>query len=150
MEAVQKYGLKKRHLQKFMKEVNAFYTKMITGKQYTSELVNTYQKRFVRYRESLFTFLEHDGVPWHNNTAERALRHIGRQQQISMSFQGDATHDYLRLLGIKQTCRFQNKSFFRFLLSREIDIDRFEEGKPMKRSMPLNSFNSLEQEDSTT
>jgi predicted RecB family nuclease len=151
MEAVQKYGLKKRHLQKFMKEVNAFYTKMITGKQYTSELVITYQKRLVRYRESLFTFLQHDEVPWHNNTAERALRHIGRQQQISMSFQGAAaSHDYLRLLGIKQTCRFQNKSFFRFLLSREIDIDRFEERKPMKRSMPLNSFNSLEQEDSTT
>ncbi len=67
MEAVQKYGLKKRHLQKFMQHVSAFYTRTITGKQYTSELVITYQKRFVRYRDSLFTFLEHDGVPWHND-----------------------------------------------------------------------------------
>jgi len=133
MEAVQKYGLKKRHLQKFMQQVSAFYTKTITGKQYTSELVITYQKRFIRYRESLFTFLEYDGIPWHNNTAERALRHIAKQQQISMSFREVATHDYLRLLGIKQTCRFQNKSFFRFLLSREIDIDQFGEGKSMKR-----------------
>ena len=98
------------------------------GKQYTSELVITYQKRFVRYRENLFTFLEYDGIPWHNNTAERALRHIARQQSISMSFGEASTHEFLRLLGIKQTCRFQNKSFFRFLLSQEIDIDQFRGG----------------------
>ncbi len=147
MEAVQKYGLKKRHLQKFMQHVNTFYTRIITGKQYTSELVIKYQKRFARYRESLFTFLEYDGIPWHNNTAERALRHIAKQQQISMNFHEAATHEYLRLLGIRQTCRFQNKSFFRFLLSREKDIDQFEKGKPMRRVMPLPSFNTLEQED---
>ena len=135
MEAVHKYGLKKRHLQKFMKQVDAFYTRTIMGKQYRSELVITYQKRFVCYRDSLFTFLEYDGIPWNNNTAERALRHIGRQQQISMSFREAATHEYLRLLGIRQTCRFQNKSFFQFLLSREIDIDQFEESRPLKRSM---------------
>ena len=125
MEAVQKYGLKKRHLQKFMKRVSAFYVRTITGKRYTSELVIKYQKRFIRYRDSLFTFLQHDGIPWHNNTAERALRHIAKQQQISMNFHEAATHEYLRLLGIKQTCRFQNKSFFQFLLSRERDIDQF-------------------------
>jgi predicted RecB family nuclease len=137
MGTVQKYGLKKRHLRKFMQHVNAFYTKVITGKQYTSELVITYQKRFVRYRESLFTFLEYDGIPWHNNTAERALRHIAKQQQISMNFHEATTHQYLRLLGIRQTCRFQNKSFFQFLLSREIDIDLFEESHRLNRSMPV-------------
>lgn len=129
MEAVQKYGLKKRHLSKFRQQVSAFYTQTITGKQYTSELVVTYQKRFVRYRDSLFTFLEYDGIPWHNNTAERALRHIVKQQQISMNFHEATTHQYLRLLGIKQTCRFRNKSFFQFLLSREVDIDQFKNGK---------------------
>jgi len=147
MEAVQQYGLKKRHLQKYIKHVSAFYTRTITGKCYTSELVIKYQKRFVRYRDSLFTFLEYDGIPWHNNTAERALRHIAKQQQISMNFHEATTHEYLRLLGIRQTCRFQNTSFFRFLLSRERDIDQFKEGKPIRRAMPLASFNSLEQED---
>lgn len=147
MEAVQQYGLKKRHLQKFMQHVSTFYTRIITEKQYTSELVIKYQKRFARYRESLFTFLEYDGIPWHNNTAERALRHIAKQQQISMNFHEAATHEYLRLLGIRQTCRFQNKSFFRFLYSREKDIDQFEEGKPLRRAMPLVSFDSLEQKE---
>ncbi|MEO6887821.1 MAG: IS66 family transposase, partial [Ktedonobacteraceae bacterium] len=137
MEAVQKYGLKKRHLQKFKQQVNVFYDRVITEKHYTSELIIPYQKRFVRYRESLFTFIEHDGIPWHNNTAERALRHIGRQQVISMSFREVSMHEYLRLLSIRQTCRFQEKSFFQFLLSREKDIDQFKKSRSIKRSIPL-------------
>ena len=66
-----------------------------------------------------------------------------------MNFHEAATHEYLRLLGMKQTCRFQNKSFFRFLLSREQDIDQFEEGKPMRKVMPLPLLNSLKQEDTS-
>jgi hypothetical protein len=38
---------------------------------------------------------------------------------------------YLRLLGIAQTCRFQRKSFLAFLLSGEKDIDWF-----MERRLP--------------
>lgn len=124
MEAVQKYGLKKRHLHKFMKQVNQFYKKAIIDKDYKSELVNKYQKRFVKYKDSLFTFLQYDGIPWHNNTAERALRHLTKQQQISLFFGEQVTPDYLRLLGIRQTLKFQGKSFFRFLFSKEKDIDK--------------------------
>jgi len=122
MEAVQKYGLKKRHLNRFMKQVDQFYLNAISDKEYKSELTNKYQKRFIKYRDSLFTFLQHDGIPWHNNTAERALRHLTKQQQISLVFHENVTHDYLRLLGIRQTLKFQGKSFFRFLFSNETDI----------------------------
>jgi len=124
MEAVQKYGLKKRHLHKYMKQVNRFYKKTIVDKDYKSELANKYQKRFVKYKDSLFTFLQYDGIPWHNNTAERALRHLNKQQQISLFFHEQVTHDYLRLLGIRQTLKFRGKSFFRFLFSNETDIDK--------------------------
>jgi hypothetical protein len=124
MEAVQKYGLKKRHLHKFMKHVDQFYQKIIVDKDYKSELVNKYQKRFIKYKDSLFTFLQYDGIPWHNNTAERALRHLTKQQQISLVFHEQVTHDYLRLLGIRQTLNFQGKSFYRFLFSNETDIDK--------------------------
>ena len=34
-------------------------------------------------------------------------------------------NDYLLLLGIQQTCRFQGKSFFKFLFSGEKDTDKF-------------------------
>lgn len=129
MQAVQKYGLRKRHLQNFRKPVDHFYNKVIVDKHYTSECVLTYQKRFIRYRESLFTFLEHDGIPWHNNTAENAIRHLAIQRDISRSFYESGARSYLVLLGIRQTCRSQGKSFFKFLFSGETDLDKFEAHK---------------------
>jgi hypothetical protein len=77
-ETIQVHGLRKRNLSKFKKHIDIFYTKMIMNKHYKSDTTIKYQKRFIRYRESLFTFLEHDGLPWHNNTAETALRHLTR------------------------------------------------------------------------
>ena len=124
MEAVQKYGLKKWHLHKFMRQVDQFYERAITDKDFKSELASKYQKRFIKYRDNLFTFLQYDGIPWHNNTAERALRHVAIQQQVSRVFFEQVTPDYLRLLSIRQTLRFQGKSFFRFLFSEEKDIDK--------------------------
>ena len=79
-------------------------------------------------------FLLHDGIPWNNNTAERAIRHLAIQRKISGSFYESVTHQYLRLLGISQTCRFQDKSFLRFLLSGEKDIDKFKERRRPKSS----------------
>jgi predicted RecB family nuclease len=126
MEAVQRYGLKKRHLHKFMKQVNDFYTRVITDKQYKSDLVCTYQKRFVRYRDSLFTFLEQDDIPWNNNAAERAIRPFAIQRDVSKSpFHASVLRPYLVMLGIRQTCRFQNKSFFKFLFSGEVELENF-------------------------
>jgi predicted RecB family nuclease len=130
MEAVQKYGLKRRNLAKFEQQVELFYRRVIIDKKYKSDLVLTYQKRFVRYQNSLFTFLTEDGIPWHNNTAERAIRPFAIQRDISKSpLHDSATHDYLTLLGIRQTCRFQGKSFFKFLFSGETDLNNFESRK---------------------
>ena len=130
MESVQKYGLKSRYLNKFTKQVDVFYKNVIVDKRYKSDLVLTYQKRFLRYKNGLFTFLTEDDVPWHNNTAERALRPFAIQRDISKSpFNDSATRDYLTLLSIRQTCRFQGKSFFKFLFSRETDLETFEARK---------------------
>lgn len=126
---IERYGLKARFLKKHVKSVDRFYKQSIDGIQYQCEIVEKYQKRFTRYRESLFRFLIDDGTPWNNNTAERALRHIAVQRKISGSFSKRGATDYLRLLGIAQTCRFQEKSFFKFLLSEERDVDKFRERK---------------------
>lgn len=125
MEAIQKYGLKKRNLGKFRQNVAQFYRNVIYKNQYYSELTQKYQKRFARYENSLFTFLEHDNVPWHNNMAERALRHIAKQRVVSGFFHQEMTHHYLVLLSIHQTCRFQGKSFYKFLLTGDTDINQF-------------------------
>ena len=97
----------------------------IIGREYTSEPVRTFQKRFDRYRESLFTFLTQDGIPWENNMAERAIRQLAVQRKISGSFFKRVAPQYLLLLAISQTCRFQDKSFLKFMLSKETDLASF-------------------------
>lgn len=133
-EVEKKYGLKKWHLSKFRKSVDRFYQDNIDKEPSSCELVIKYQKRFQRYRDSLFTFLELDGIPWHNNTAENALRHLAVQRKISGTFFKKVAPQYLLLLGIAQTCRFQDKSLLKFFLSEEIDIDKFKAVKHIQIS----------------
>jgi predicted RecB family nuclease len=146
LEAADKYGLKKRHLGKFVKRVDRFYQRVITDRTYRSELTRTYQKRFKRYRQSLFTFLEHDGIPWNNNMAERAIRHLAIQRKISGAFFASVVPQYLRLLGLAQTCRFQGKSLLKFLLSGEKDIDAFKAAKRVRSSLAVATPTSVQEE----
>jgi hypothetical protein len=136
-EAVETYGLKRRHLHKFHPSVERFYRQHIVGIPYTSDTTIKFQKRFQRYRETLFTFLQEDGIPWQNNTAERALRHIAVQRKISGAFFEQSTHHFLLLLGLAQMCQFQHKSFLKFLLSKQHDIDGFTSPKRVQISRPV-------------
>ncbi|MEB3121809.1 MAG: IS66 family transposase [Snowella sp.] len=128
LQTAEEHGLKSKKLSKFNSSVEKFYEDTI-NKNYKSELTLKYQKRLLRYRESLFTFLNEDNIPWNNNTGERALRHLAVQRKISGTFFESMMPHYLLLLGIMQTCRFQNKSFLQFLLSKEKDIDKFKKRK---------------------
>ena len=135
LEAAQKYGLKTRHLGKFRKLVDRFYQTTIVGRTYRSERTRTYQKRLQRYRQNLFTFLEYDGIPWNNNMAERAIRHLAVQRKISGTFYASVAPQYLLLLGLAQTCRFQGKSVLKFLLSGEKDVDGFKSARRVRSSI---------------
>jgi len=126
---VEKYGLKTRNLRKHKRVVKQFYARCVDNHICECTIVAKYQKRFIRYRDSLFLFLEEDAIPWNNNTAERAIRHLAVQRKISGSFYRELTGKYLRLLGIGQTCRFQEKSFLRFLTSDKKDVDLYHERK---------------------
>jgi hypothetical protein len=131
-EAIEKYGLKNRNLNKFNKLVEKFYAHHVTELQYKSDLTRKYQKRFIRYKESLFVFLKYDGIPWNNNMAERTLRHLAVQRKISGSFFSNSMKKYLILLGIAQTCRLKNKPLLEFLMSGEKNIDLFKGKKNIK------------------
>lgn len=124
-EDIERFGLKARHLRKHKRVVQRFYERVILVDASRNETTATYQKRFIRYRDSLFRFLDADGIPWNNNAAERSLRHLAIQRKISGSFFAAGAERYLRLLGISQTCRFQNKSFLHFLLSGSHDVDEY-------------------------
>lgn len=129
LETYYKHGLKQYFFKKHIKCVENFYTKLIDGIKYNSELCLTYQKRFKRYRVSLFTFLRNDNICWHNNIAENRIRHICVQRKISGSFGSNQFPHYLRLLGIMHTCKQQSKSFLGFLLSHEKDVDNYKDRK---------------------
>ena len=145
--AEQRYGLKKRHLSKFKRSIERFYQVNIDVAPSNCEVVAKYQKRFARYRDSLFVFLESDGIPWHNNTAENAIRHLAVQRKISGTFFKKAVPQYLLLLGVAQTCRFQGKSVLRFFLSEELDIDAFKAGRRITRSYLIDQHENAEEED---
>lgn len=125
IQATDQFGLKTHFLAKYQKTIDKFYKLHIDNKVYKSEPCNLYQKRFKRYRNSLFTFIKHNETNWHNNPAENGLRHICVQRKISGSFGGNQFPYYLRMVGILQTCKLQNKSFFKFLLSKENDVNSF-------------------------
>jgi predicted RecB family nuclease len=145
--AVQQHGLKARHLVKFMPGVDEFYRQHITGRPYKFEVTQKYQKRFERYRDSLFTFLGQDGIPWNNNTAERGIRHLAIQRKISRTFYKKTIPDYLVLLSISQTCRFQDKSFLKFMISEELDVDAFKSGKRLRISKPVGKPHPMGRDD---
>jgi hypothetical protein len=136
-ETVDRHGLKSRNLRKFHKDVEEFYKRSINGKEYEFEATVKYQKRFERYKESLFTFMDRDSVPWNNNMAERAIRHLAIQRKISGTFYKRFAPQYLVLLGVAQTCRFQTKSFLKFLISKETDIKLFKATRHIRRSVAI-------------
>jgi predicted RecB family nuclease len=122
---IDRYGLKKYHLHKHKKDVDTFYAAG-SATAYQSEISRHYHRRFLKNRDKLFTFLDHDGVPWNNNNAENAIkRFVSRRKLLGACLSEDGLRQYLLLLSIYQTLRYRGLSFWRFLLSGETDIAAF-------------------------
>ena len=99
---------------------------MVDSADYRSEAAGKYQKRIQKYRASLFTFLDHDGVPWNNNNAENAIKRFASRRKImGASYVEHGIQDYLLFLSIYQTCRLKGVSFLKFLRSGLLDLDAF-------------------------
>jgi predicted RecB family nuclease len=125
IEAIDRYGLVKRHLAKFISEADR-YRKWAAGKCFASETAQRYQNRIGKYGDRLFTFLSHDGVPWNNNLAENAVKMIvSRRRTLDGLMSKDGIKNYLIFLSIYQTLRRKGGSFLRFLLSGKTDLFEF-------------------------
>jgi hypothetical protein len=130
IDTIDTFGLTQRHLNKHKDDVARFF-RFLGAQTYQSELARKYQKRLNKYRDKLFVFLDHDGVPWNNNNAENAIKlFASRRRILGTSSTGKGLGDYLVFLSIYQTCRRKNLSFLRFLLSGELDLDVFANGTP--------------------
>src|SRR5207247_6932007 len=109
-------------------DVTRFFAAISTQK-FQSEIAQKYQRRFVKYEEKLFTFLNYDGVPWNNNNAEHAVKCFARYRRFADGrFTESSLQDYLVVLSIYQTCEYRGVSFLRFLLSEKDRTGRFGSG----------------------
>jgi predicted RecB family nuclease len=125
LETVDKYGLKKRNLSKHRREVQNYFSKLnIT--EFETEITSSYQRRLLKNKEKLFTFMEYDGIPWNNNNAENAIKSFAYYRQVSKNqLREKGMSDYLVWLSILQTCKYRGINFFEFLKSGETSISEF-------------------------
>lgn len=129
MATVDRYGLKKRYLNKHKKDVKRYFT-IVLRENYKSEVALKYQKRLQKNSEKLFSFLNYDGVPWNNNNAEHAIKHFADYRRtVAGQTREFGLKNYLMLLSIYQTCRYKGMSFLKFLLTKEKVIDNYNIGK---------------------
>ncbi|MBM4146959.1 MAG: IS66 family transposase [Nitrospira sp.] len=125
METIDRYGLKRRHLNKHKIEVKRFFN-CLSKKEYKSDLALQYQKRLTRNQEKLFTFLSYDEIPWNNNNVEHAIKHLARyRRNVDGLFSEKGIKEYLALLSIYQTCQYRGLNFLQFLRSEEKSLLRY-------------------------
>ena len=122
---VDRFGLKAYHLRRHKLAVSRFY-RTLSGRDYKTDVAAGYKKRFEKNRDKLFTFLDHDGVPWNNNNAEHAIKAFARLRNvIGANGTPKGVREYLLLLSISETCKYKGISFLDFLRSGEIDLEAF-------------------------
>ena len=130
---IDRRGLKRHFLRKHGLEVERFYRQM-RRTTYQGDAALKCKERFERNRDKLFTFLNHDGVPWHNNNAEHAIKAFAR---LRRGIEGLSTpkgiEEYLILLSVCQTCKSMGLDFLDFLRSGEKDIHAFAESRRGRR-----------------
>lgn len=125
IETVDRFGLKARYLRKHKRSVDQFYDSLSKG-DFQTEVALGYKKRFEKNRSKLFTFLDHDGVPWNNNNAEHAIKAlVTLRNRIGGQSSAKGMRDYLVLLSIAQTCKYKGASFLDFLRSGQMDVNAF-------------------------
>jgi Transposase IS66 family len=139
VDTIDRHGLKKHFLHKYLYEVERFY-KWLFNRQWQSEVAAKCKQRFEKNREKLFTFLGYDGVPWNNNNAEHAMKAFAALRDV---IEGTTTasgiEEYLVLLSVSETCRYKDLDVLEFFLSREKDIDDFLTIRGRTRAQPCRS-----------
>jgi len=136
VKTIDRWGLKSLFLRKHLVDVARFYRQIPkTGEGSPAAL--KWKDRLHKDRDKLFTFLNHDGVPWNNNNAEHAIKAFAR---IRRAIDGLSTpkgiEEYLILLSVCQTCKYSGLDFLGFLRSGETDVGTFAASQ-RNRTSPL-------------
>jgi hypothetical protein len=119
VSTIDDHGLRKKYLRKHKKEAVGFLEN-VCAKEYSTETAKKYQKRFRKYRNSLFTFLDYNDVPWNNNNVEHAIHWFARYRRFAGGlFTERSLKEMLLLLSVFQTCEYNDINVLRFLLSEK-------------------------------
>jgi len=130
---VDEHGLRRHYLKQHVADVEQYFRSLAEQPIY-SEAAETLRVRLIKYRGKLFTFLDHDGVPWNNNNAEHAIKQFAYYRENTIgTMRETGLSDYLVLLSVCQTCQYKGVSFLKFLLSKEQDVDVFCRRKQRRR-----------------
>jgi Transposase IS66 family len=121
VETIDTHGLKARYLGKHKRSAVEFIEHVV-GMKCTTEGALALAKRIEKNRDKLFTFLDHDGVPWNNNNAEHAVRAFTRLRNAINTSTPKGTREFATLLSIQQTLRYRGKSFLEFMRSDRLEI----------------------------
>ena len=136
VEELDRRGLKAHFLRKYLRDVSLFYREHV-DREFQSPTATACAERFKKNRDKLFTFLEYDGVPWNNNNAEHAMKAFARLRDV---IEGMTTErglkEYLILLSVCQTCKYQGLDFLDFRRSGETNIEAFARVKRRGRKIP--------------
>jgi predicted RecB family nuclease len=136
VDTIDQHGLVRRHLQCHKAEVARFF-RGLEARVCRSQTARAYQARFAKTEGKLFTFLDHDNVPWNNNSAEHAVKAFASYRLSTDGKMGeDGLSDYLVLLSVQQTCKYRGVSFLKFLLSQEEDVEAYSQHRVRKAPPP--------------
>jgi Transposase IS66 family len=136
VETVDRHGLRARKLARHQRKVDRFF-RDCEEQSFRSEAAEAVRERLLRNKNKLFTFLQHDGVPWNNNCAENAIKRFAYYREGTVGTLSEkGLVDYLILLSLCHTCRYRNISFLRFLLSGERNITEFSQRRRGRRKPP--------------
>jgi len=115
VKAIDQYGLKKRHLNKYRARAERFCD-WVTNQHFNSDSAKIYVRRITKYRNCLFAFLAYDEIPWNNNNAEHAIKSFAKFRRFSNGMATERTiREYLILLSISLTCEYRGIDFLKVL-----------------------------------
>jgi Transposase IS66 family len=105
--------------------VERFYKRLDVGFR-GSETARKVIERLKKNRNTMFTFLDFDDVPWNNNNAEHAIKaYASLRRTIEGTTTEKGLREFLVLLSLCETCKCKNVDFLDFLRSGSKDVDDF-------------------------
>jgi predicted RecB family nuclease len=125
VDTVDQRGLKKRFLGKHKTIVDRFY-KHLSGDFGSGEAARRIVERLQKNRDTMFTFLSFDAVPWNNKNAEHAVKAFANLRHVIDGTTSESgLRDYLVLLSLCETCKYKSVDFLSFLRSGSKNVADF-------------------------